>query len=205
MLWPVGWRHTFPSRCQFAAAFKRPKLRVGRAALSRLPWSRSCRRAIKFAQVRISSHPSWQRLGAMSWATVVQRAPLTLLAAPTTAERPANDGGKGGGGSAGIDRQGSSVGRLAATGENGRSAKPLSALPACSSQRSLAALRMLAKAFQLHHTLKLFGAGFGRPRPTNRRPGRAPVPAITHRKPASSRCTRRRKTQRPTRRGRETA
>ena len=32
-LWPVGWRHTFPSRCQFAAALHRPKLRAGRAAL----------------------------------------------------------------------------------------------------------------------------------------------------------------------------
>ena len=120
---------------------------------------------------------------------------------PRRPERPANDGRQGGGGSAGTDRQGSSVGRLAATGENGRSAKPLSALPACSSQRSLAALRMLAGAFQLHHTLKLFVAGFGRP--DERATRQQPVPASTHRKPASSRCKRQRKTQRPTRRGRE--
>ena len=126
---------------------------------------------------------------------------------PRRPERPANDGGQGGGGSAGTDRQGSSVGRLAATGENGRSAKPLSALPACSSQRSLAALRMLAGAFQLHHTLKLFVAGFDRPdeHATWQHLSRTAIAPITHRKPASSRCARQRKTQRPTRRGIETA
>ena len=37
-LWHVGWRHTFLSRCQFAAAFQRQKIRVGRAALPELPW-----------------------------------------------------------------------------------------------------------------------------------------------------------------------
>ena len=64
-LWHVGWRHTFLSRCQFAAAFQRQKIRVGRAALLGLPWSRSCRRGFKFARVRTRAGSG---LGS-SWAT----------------------------------------------------------------------------------------------------------------------------------------